>query len=280
MLEQFLGWHNLVAWKFAHLCTALATAYAIYWLTVVPLGATRLAGFIAAMYFMAQPCLYTAIMEAAGFDFVHILLTILSVGFFILGVRAKGRRSLFLTAFSWFLFLVAVTAKEAALATPGYLLIVSALMAWLEPGGDSWWRRMRREVLVLLPFFAVLPAYYFFHLTKIPAAAFQGNSQYRNTVNWPVILANCRKFPLWIVRVYGWTDPTLQTRMYQSNALNNLVGGGMLLLVFVQWMRILRGGKVGARLCLLLMLAWIGVYLVLPIYSGGFLWHINLAVVG
>src|SRR5215467_14484566 len=34
LLEQFLGWHDLVAWKLAHLCTALATAYAIYWLAV------------------------------------------------------------------------------------------------------------------------------------------------------------------------------------------------------------------------------------------------------
>jgi hypothetical protein len=211
---------------------------------------------------------------------VHIVLTVLSVGFFILGVRAKGRRSLLLTAVSWFLFLVAVTAKEPALATPGYLLIASALMAWLEPGGDSWRRRMRREVLRLLPFFAVLPAYYFFHLAKIPPASFQGDSQYRNAVNWPVILANCRRFPLWIVRIYAWTDPTLQTRMYQSSILNNLVGAGTLLVVFVQWMRILRREKGGASLCLLLMLAWTGAYLLLPIYSGGYLWHINVAVVG
>jgi len=321
VLEQFLGWHNLVAWKFAHLCTALATAYAIYWLVVLPLGATRMAGFVAAMYYMAQPCLYSANMEVAGFDFVHILLTVLSVGLFILGFRAEGRQSLLLTAVSWFLFVVAVTAKEAALATPGYLLIASALLAWLEPDGNSWWLRMRREVLRLLPFFAVLPAYYFFHLSKIPAAAFQGNDQYRTTVNWPVILANCRKFPLWIVRIYAWTDSTLQTRMYQSNILNNSVGAGTLLLVIVQWMRILavrgdhraqtdvsparkrisliadwRSGtdspvtgfrdippgrdKGGARLCLLLMLAWTGAYLLLPVYSGGFLWHINLAVIG
>ena len=35
-----------------------------------------------------------------------------------------------------------------------------------------------------------------------------------------------------------------------------------------------------SRLALLLMLAWTGVYLVLPVYSGGFVWHINLVVVG
>jgi hypothetical protein len=279
VLEQFLSWHNLVAWKLAHLCTAVAAGYAIYWLAVLPLGATRLAGFIAALYFLAQPCLYSAIMEAAGFDFVHIVLTILSAGFFLLAMREKGRRSLLLTTVSWILFVVAVTAKEAALATPLYLLVASALTIGLMPDGDSW-RRLRREAIRLLPFFAVLPAYYLFHIMKIPATAFQGSDQYRNTANWPVILANCRKFPLWILRIYCWTEPTLRTRMYQSNVLNNLVGAGMLLLVVVQWMRILRCDKGGARLCLWLMLAWTGVFLLLPIYSGGYLWHINLAVIG
>src|SRR5204862_3714356 len=136
----------------------------------------------------------------------------------------NGRRLLLLTAFSWFFFLVAVTAKEAALATPGYLLIASALIAWLESGEDSWWQRMRREALRLLPFFAVLPAYYFFHVAKIPPATFQVAGQYRNTVNWPVILAHCRKFPLWIVRTYAWTDAPRESRWYQSTVLNNLVG--------------------------------------------------------
>jgi hypothetical protein len=278
LLEQFLGWHDLAAWKFAHLCTALAAAYATYWLAVVPLGASRMAGLLAAIYFIAQPCLYSGMMEVAGFDFVHIVLTILSAGFFILGARAKGRRLILLTGLSWVLFLVAVTAKEAALATPGYLLIVSALICWLERDGISWWPRMRREALRLLPFFAILPVYYFFHLAKIPPAAFQGG-QYRNTANWPVILANLRSFPLWVVRIYAWSGATLQTRMYQSTILNNLVGIGTLLLVLVQWTRLLRHDK-SSRLPLLLMLAWTGIYLALPVWSGGYLWHINLTIVG
>ena len=279
ILEHFFGWHNLVAWKFAHLWTVLAAAYAIYWLVVHCFGGSRMAGLLSATYFVAQPTMYAGVMEVAGFDFLHILLTVLSAGFYILGSRATGRRCLLLTSSSWLLFLIAVTAKEMALATPGYLLLVSVLMAWLEPDGAPIWNRARREVLRLLPFFAVLPVYYFAHVTKIQHTMFQGTGDYRATTIWPAILANCRKLPLWIVHIYAWSDQTLQIRNYQSTVLNNIAGTVILLLVAVQWRRMVRTVP-ASRVPLLLMLAWTGVYLLLPIYSGGYMWHINLTVVG
>jgi hypothetical protein len=279
IVEQLFSWHNLFAWKLAHFLTALAAAYAVYWLIVRSLGGSRMAGLLGAAYFIAQPSMYSAAMEAAGFDFLHILLTVLCAGFYILSARATGRRRVLLTFTSWLLFLIAVTAKEAALATPGFLLIVSALTLWPDPDGSSKGLRVRREVLHLLPFFAVLAVYYLAHVARIPPANFTASGQYRDTANPSAILANCRKFPLWIVRIYAWSDQTLQIKMYQSTIWNNLAGIGALVLVFWQWRRIVRGKPVFRRV-LLLMLAWTAVYLVLPIYSGGYLWHINLAVVG
>jgi hypothetical protein len=279
VLEHFLGWHNLFAWKLAHFWTALAAAYAIYWLVVRCLGGSRMAGLLSATYFMAQPSLYSALMEAAGFDFLHILLTVLCAGFYLLGTRATGLRYRLLTALSWLLFLIAVTCKEMALVTPGFLLVASVLMAAFEPDGGPLWKRARREGLRLLPFFAVLPVYYFLHLAKIPPSMFQGNGPYRASANLAMILANCRKFPLWIVHIYAWSDQTLKIKMYQSTMLNNLAGTGTLLLVIEQWRRMVRTVP-PSRLVLWLMLAWTGIYLVLPVYSGGFIWHINLAVVG
>jgi hypothetical protein len=243
-LEQFWGWHNLVAWKFAHFWTGLAAAYAIYWLVVRCLGGSRMAGLLSATYFMAQPSLYAAMMEAAGFDFLHILLVVLCVGFYVLGTRETGRRCAVFTVVSWLCFLLALTAKEMALATPGFLLLASALLLWFDRESGPVRVRARRELLRLLPF-----------------------------------LANCRKFPLWIVHIYAWSDQTLQIKMYQSTLLNNLAGAAMLLLVAVQWRRMLRTEPT-SRPVLWLMLAWTGTYLLLPIYSGGFLWHINLALVG
>jgi hypothetical protein len=279
IVEQFFSWHNLFAWKLAHFLTALAAAYSVYWLVMRPLGGDRMAGLLGAAYFIAQPSLYTAAMEASSFDFLHILLTVLCAGVYILGARTTGRKCVLLTSTSWLLFLTAVTAKEAALATPGFLLIVSALTVWLDSNGSSWVPRVRREVLRLLPFFAVLPVYYFAHVVRIPPANFTAAVQYRVTANIPAILANCRKFPLWVVRIYAWSDQTLESKMYQSTIWNNLAGIGALALVFWQWRRIVRG-KPAFRRVLLLMLAWTAVYLALPVYSGGYLWHINLAVVG
>src|SRR5215471_10005384 len=69
LIEQFAGWHNLVAWKLAHFSTVLAAAYAVYWLAVRSLALTRTAGLLSSVYFIAQPSLYSAVMEAAGFDF-------------------------------------------------------------------------------------------------------------------------------------------------------------------------------------------------------------------
>jgi hypothetical protein len=279
ILEQLFSWHDLVAWKLAHFLTVLAAAWALYWLVVRPLGAAPLAAFSSALYFLAQPCLYSGVMEVAGFDFIHILFVILSAGWFILSARAAPRASLWYTLLSWLSFLLAVTAKEAALALPGYLLLVSILIVWLDPGGQPRAALLRREALRLVPFFAVLPLYYVLHIARIPPQIFQATGQYRSGANWPVILANCRKFPLWIMRIYAWSDQTLQIHMYQSTALNNAVGLAALLLVLVQWRRIVRANPRGPMV-LLLMLGWTCAFLLLPVYSGGYLWHVNLAVIG
>src|SRR5262249_47311553 len=68
-LHQFISWHNVFAWKFAHFWTVLAAAYAIYWLAAICLGGSRMAALLSATYFMIQPSLYAAAMEFAGFDF-------------------------------------------------------------------------------------------------------------------------------------------------------------------------------------------------------------------
>ena len=278
-IEQFFSWHNLVAWKFLHFWTVIAAGCAIYWLAVRCLGGSQLAGLLSAVYFVAQPSLYAAVMEVAGFDFLHILLTVLCAGAYLLGTRATGRRSLLLTALSWLLFLVAITAKEMALATPGYLLLASSLVTVFERKDAPPGPRIRRELLRLLPFFAVLPAYYLIHIARIPADTFFASGPYRTNANWGMILANLRKFPLWIARIYAYSDQTLSIRMYQSTALNNVVGICGLLLVAVQWWRRVRLAP-SSRLVLLLMLAWTAVYLVLPAYSGGYIWHVNLIVIG
>jgi hypothetical protein len=274
--QQFFHWHDLAGWKFFHFWTVLAVCCAIYWFVSRPLRCGRLAGILAAAYFVAQPSLYAVVMATTGFDFLHILLTILCAGCYLQAQGTSGLRSISLTALSWLFYVVALTSKEVTLAIPFYLLVLSLLAAALERPGEPP-KRLLRETLRLLPFFALLPAYYFFHLTKIAPDAFAAGP-YRTTANWQTILSNVRTLSLWTARIYCYTGETLHQRMYQSTLLNNTVGIATLALVAAYWIKVRRDPA--RRLTGLLMLAWIGIFLAMPIYAGGYLWHINLPVVG
>lgn len=274
--EQFVGWHDLVGWKLVHFVTVLAALYAIYWLVVTCLRGPRLAGLLAASWFAAQPNVYPGVMEAAGFDFVHICFTLLCAGLYLRATRSSGWRMIRLTALAWLCFLIALCSKEAALTVPLYLAAVSVLVACFDSKHRPPWYR---ELLRLAPFFAVLPLYYFLHYTKVAPGAFSSSGPYRSGANWGMILANVRKMSLWILRIYGFTGDTVREHMYHSNPLNNLTGIAAAVLVAVMWFRRVRQDP-SWRLEAALMLSWTAVFLMLPIYGGGFLWHINLPLVG
>ena len=276
VISQFVGWQNLFAWKFIHFWTVLAAAYAIYWLVASCLGGSRMAALLSATYFLVQPSLYAAVMEVAGFDFLHILLTIVCAGLYIRGTRAAPLPCALLTFAAWVLFVIAITAKEMALATPGYLLAAGTLLWWFHRDTTPLPRHLRREALRLTPFFAMLAVYYFVHTARIPAGTFQSGGAYRVSVNWDAILLNLRKLPLWILRIYAGSEPV---KMYQSNLWNDLTGIVSLGIVVWQWRRLVKKSP-GALLVMLLMLAWTAIFLILPVYAGGYIWHINLTVVG
>ncbi|SPF41670.1 membrane hypothetical protein [Candidatus Sulfopaludibacter sp. SbA4] len=274
--EQLVGWHNVAGWKLLHFVTVLAAFYSIYWLVVTCLGGGRVAGLLAAAWFAAQPNVYPGVMEAVGFDFVHICFTVLSAGLYLRGTRAYGRRMFGLTALAWLCFLIALSSKEAALTVPLYLGVVSVLAAAFDPKQRLTWRR---ELLRLAPFFAVLPLYYFLHYVKVPAGSFSASGPYRSIANWSMILANFRKMTLWVLRIYGYTGETLGEHMYHSNAVNNLAGIAAAVLAAAMWFGRVRRDP-SWRLAGALMLCWTAVFLILPIYGGGFVWHINLPLVG
>lgn len=277
--QHFLDWHNLVGWKLYHFTTVLAAAYAVYWLALILFPGRRLSAFWAAAYFVAQPSLYAFVMEASAFDFLHILFVLLCAGTFIRSLRAGGWKSAVYAAVAWIFFVVGLTTKEVTVAVPVYLAWISLLFLWLEPGETPQRMRFPAAILRLLPFFAMLPVYYLFHVAKMPPAAFTSSGDYRTGVNWGLILANLHKFPLWIARIYWSTDEPAGTPMYQSTLLNNVAGIGSFIAVALAWVRNVRLDK-SYRLPLLVSLGWIAVFLAIPVYSGGFFWHINLPLVG
>jgi hypothetical protein len=268
--EQFLHWHNLAAWKLYHFATALAACWAIYWLVVRCLSGSPAAGFFAAIYFIAQPSLYAFVMNP--FDFLHVVLTVLCVGFYLRGGGVS-------TGISWILFVVALTTKEMALAIPLYLFAASAIALVFDRRPEPLRARLRRESLRLLLFFAMLPVYYVVHVAKIPAGTYTDSGPYRMGFNWDMFVQNVTRLPLWMVRIFAFTGETPGQKMYQSNVLNNLVGVALLLLTAAPW---IKGGwsDPGKRALLLLMLCWCLVFLILPVYAGGFFWHIHLPVIG
>ena len=83
-------------------------------------------------------------------------------------------------------------------------------------------------------------------------------------VNWPLILRNATKYPLWLARIYSYTLDTT------NHAL---------LVVCYASIRLWRTGQI-YRKYLLLAVAWIAVFLIVPVYSGGYFWHGNLALCG
>src|SRR5205085_8593448 len=87
------------------------------------------------------------------------------------------------------------------------------------------------------------------------------------------------KLSLWILRIYAHTGETWGEHMYQSNPVTNVVGVAAALLVAAMWFIKIRRNP-SWRLTAALMLSWIAVFLMLPIYGGGFVWHINLPLVG
>jgi hypothetical protein len=257
----------------------LATGYAVYWLVLTLFPGRRFSASLAALYFIAQPSTYAFVMEASSFDFLHILFAVLCTGFFILSLRTGGWKSAMHTAIAWVFFVAGLTAKEMTVVIPGYLVLVTLLFFWLEKRETPSRARLRAEFARLAPFFAMLPVYYVFHVAKVPAGTFTSSGIYRTGVNWDLILANIRKFPLWIARIYCLTGDKVEQRMHQSTLLNNLLGITAFVAVALIWVPSVKTDKL-CRLPLLLMLAWVVVFLAIPVYSGGFFWHINLPVVG
>jgi hypothetical protein len=266
--DQFLHWHDLSGWKVYHFCTVLATAFSIYWLVAGPLRFGALAGALSGGFFLAQPSIFAFVMEMSGFDFVYVLLAVLCAGFFIQAHRGAGRLSLVL---AWFTFLISLSCKEVMLAMPFYLATVSAAFVVFEKA------RIRTEILRLVPFFALLPVYYVFHLARIPQEQFTGI--YRVTADWGSILANLRNLTLWTARIYAFTGDGPDRPMYQSNWLNNSVGLAILLLTASVWLMNARR-KPEWRLPGILLLAWVPAFLAIPVYAGGFIWHVNLSIAG
>lgn len=276
--EQLLSWYNTAGWQAYEVVTIVGTCFALYWFVLLLAPGARLAAALAAFFFALHPALYAGTITADSFDMAHVFFALLSVGGFIRALRSSGRRRIFELAASWACFCAALTAKEVALAIPVYLAVVCLIPGVTEEGPKARLGRWRWKAWLLIPFFAVYPVYWRLHLARV-VARFGDSGNYRARPNAAAILTNLHDLVEWVPRVFYHTARMAGHAAYLDTLTVNAIGVALAALVAAAWWKLARQ-SVADRANLLLMLAWTGVFLLMPIYSGGFLWHVTLPMAG
>ena len=265
-LSRFLSWHGLIQWQAAYVASLFAACCAIYALVLRLFPRERLAAAMACAFFASHPAVLPSILLLSGFDFVHIIAMVLSVIWFLSAREAHGGRHSILWAASVICFLVALSAKEVAIAQPVFLVLACLILG----------PRLRRDVRMLAPYFAILGMYGWLHVHRMPAVS--DTQVYRDRYVAARVFENLVKFPLWIAHVFGGTPDTFFQAFEQDTLLNNLAGGIGAILLIVMWIRIWRS-EPQARRPLLLMVSWYAIFLAIPVYAGALLWHANLSLI-
>jgi hypothetical protein len=271
--SRLIDWHNLLGWKIMELIAALLCSFLVYWLVLVLLPKQRLAAALAAIYYIASPNLYAVIMDAQGLDFTHIIFGLLCVILFLLALRSTGWRAVVLISLSVLNYALALTSKELTIVTPVYLAVAGGTLLFTE--GDK--RRWLRTAMLLLPFFLLTGAYWVGHVQRMPKDAWTANGGYRMQLYWPAIIANLKNYPFWMTRTYGIV-PDAQMRHF-ATWWSTLPACLAAVAVVVVWFRNARRDP-ALRVLLFLLLAWMAIFLIVPVYSGGAYWHANLAMAG
>jgi hypothetical protein len=270
--ERFLDWHNTTGWKLFQLAVLIPTCWAVYLFTQVLFRGQRLAGVIAALYLAVYPGCISVVLQSAAFDATHILFVVLTVVLFCWAQLYNGRKAIVLAALALLSFVAALTSKELTIVTPLYLACVSAVVLLAKRPETS----IRRQVLMLLPFFALLPTYYYLRFLRMPS--YERGGDYRTLFNADIVIENALKFPLWVLRLFVAPDSSGQSGGH-THALNLFIGLGVLAVVCAYWVpQVIRDRE--TRFKAALLVAWVAVFLSVPAYSGRYLWHVDLAVCG
>jgi hypothetical protein len=273
--SQFLDWHNLAGWKAFNLATAVSCSFLIYWLVQILFGRKRLAGVLAALYFILHPTLYLVIFEVSAFDFAHIFFGLLTGCCYLSAVHSRSWRSVLWTLGAMLAYFAALTSKEITVVVPGFLAIASTV-AVIEAGDRR--KQWKVELARLLPFVVLMASYLVWYMSTLPKNMGTSEGAYRTGLNLPLILENAVKYPIWMLRIFGGTRDSATQAAEFANYRNSLIGLGLAVTALGGCLWSMRRGQ---RIWpFVLLLGWIAVFLVVPVYSGGYLWHANLAMTG
>lgn len=273
---KFIDWQNVVAWKALNLSTAIASAFLIYTLVQLLFGRRILAGILAALYFLIHPCLFIVVFEISAFDFTHVFFGLLTGVLYLMALRRRGWRSWAWTAGALAAYAAALTSKEITIVTPVFLAVAGAVTL-IER--KSWRTQWTIEAARLTPFFLLIVVYYFLHIRQMPKDWKTAQGDYRTGVNVSIIAGNIRKYPNWITRNFLLTGDRTGHGAPFANWRNSAAALALTLTILAMWLMDLRKRReLWAPFTLLT--AWTLVFLTVPVYSGGYLWHANLALAG
>lgn len=269
--KLFIDWHNTPGWKVLELSTAVLSAFLIYILAVV-LGLSRWAGLLAGIYYLAHPTLFEGVYAVAAFDFTYVIFVLATIITFVKALRTANKRQYFWLGLSLASFLAALTSKELSVATPGFLAVLAFPLVLTR-------QSIQRAAIFVAPFFLVLGLYYVVHVRNIPKAAWSAESDYRKELNVNVIRENLIKYPLWMMRVFPDNIDPLQQSADFVNRRNLLFGAASAAFTLVVWIWLLLRRPDYRRLFLMLLL-FIVIFAVVPVFSGRYFHHVILPLAG
>jgi len=276
--ERFFGWHDLAGWKCFFLLSLVLTACSLYWFVLEMAPRARLAALLAALFYLSHPAQDTLPLQMLPWDTLYVMFALLCAGFYWRALGAEGRASWKATAIALALFLVALTCKEMAVAIPGFLAVESAAALIARRARPGLWRAIGREILRLLPFAATVVLYLLVRLPSLRGMAAQSNT-YRMAADWTWIHNNLRMLPLMSMRIFHLAGYRVEWRSYLETPLSNAGGAAILLITLAGWFLLLRQrSEVRGRG--LIFLCWSAVFLLLPIYAGGQIWHVTVPLCG
>jgi len=284
LTSHFIGWHQIVRLRAVGCLILVAACWAIYAFALMLFPGRRAAGLVAALYFASHPALHLTVFHFIFLDNTHILFVIATAAFYLMSLGAARDRGRLFVGLSLACYLIALTSKEASVLAPLYLAAISGLAVAVKVGPPTaglkrWFLDAKpiivREFLRLLPFLVLMVAFYVARLSYGQKPAPTGG--YRTWFNGDAIFGNLCNFSLWIARVFSWTGG-MWFDAYKK-PLYTGVGIAIFAVLIVGGAALWRQGWAYRR-SVLLCLAWIAVFLLVPAYCGGYGHHINLALVG
>ena len=278
VIGKFVPWHDFAGWRIFDLLSLALTASALYWFVLVVAPGARVAALLAALFYLSHPAQYTLPIQMLPLDALYVLFGLLSAGFYWRAVQKNGWPSLRATAISVTLYAVALTCKEMVLALPGFLAVESAFAIFRRLTPGSLGRRIAREFARLTPFACATAAYWWYHVRPIQGTM-GANATYRMSVNWEAVVDNLRMLPLMTMRIFYLAGYKIEWRSYLDTATSNVGGFAILLITLAGWFWLWRN-RSEVRVAGLLFLAWTIIALLIPIYSGGQIWHVTMPAAG